>query len=52
MRKVNEMVKRIRLAIVNICILGYLRSQMPTFWGKEAAQEKLINSLPAVFEVG
>jgi hypothetical protein len=51
MRKVNEMVKRIRLAIVNICILGYLKSEMPRFWGKEAVQERLINSLPAVFEV-
>jgi hypothetical protein len=50
MRKVNEMVKRIRLTIVNVCILGYLKSQMPTFWGKEAAQEKLLNNLSAVFD--
>ncbi len=51
MRKVNEMVKRIRLATVNTCVLGHLRAQLPTFWGKEAAQDRLINNLPAVFEV-
>jgi EH domain-containing protein 1 len=50
MRKVNEMVKRIRLAIVNVCVLGHLRSKMPYLWGREAAQQKLIDSLPEVFE--
>lgn len=49
MRKVNEMVKRIRLCIVNVCVLGYLRSQMPMLWGKEAAQNYLIDNLDTVF---
>lgn len=50
MRKVNDMVKRVRLATVNVCVLGHLRSQMPVLWGKEAMQEKLIADLPKVFE--
>ena len=29
MRKVNDMVKRIRLIVFNVCLLGYLRSQIP-----------------------
>jgi hypothetical protein len=49
MRKVNEMVKRIRLATVNVCVLGYLRSQMPYIWGKDRAQERLIKNLPQVY---
>lgn len=50
MRKVNEMVKRIRLAIVNVCVLGHLRSKMPYFFWKESVQQKLIDDLHIVFE--
>jgi EH domain-containing protein 1 len=50
MRKVNEMVKRIRLATVNVCVLGHLRSQMPYLWGKDAAQDRLIKNLPQIFD--
>lgn len=50
MRKVNEMVKRIRLAVVHLCVLGHLRSRMPYLWGKENAQSRLIEKLPDVFE--
>jgi len=48
MRKVNEMVKRIRLAVVHICVLGTLRSKMPYLWGKETTQAKLIENLQQV----
>ena len=48
MRKVNEMVKRIRLAVVHVCVLGTLRSKMPYLWGKESAQAKLIENLQQV----
>ena len=48
MRKVNEMVKRIRLAVVHVCILGTLRSKMPYLWGKETTQAKLIENLQQV----
>lgn len=49
MRKVNEMVKRIRLNIVHVCIMGHLRSKMPYLWGFEAAQKKLLDNLPEVY---
>jgi hypothetical protein len=48
MRRVNEMVKRIRLAVVHICVLGTLRSKMPFLWGKETTQAKLIENLQQV----
>ena len=37
MRKVNDMVKRIRLIVFNVCLLGYLRSQIPyiSVYGKQ-----------------
>lgn len=50
MRKVNEMVKRIRLAIVNVCVLGHLRSKMPYFAGKERMQGYLIDNMEQVFD--
>lgn len=50
MRKVNEMVKRVRLAVVHLCVLGHLRSRMPFLWGKEATQTRLIERLQEVFE--
>ena len=50
MRKVNDMVKRIRLLNFNVCLLGYLKSQMPYLWGKQNAQERLIEKLPAIFQ--
>lgn len=49
MRKINEMVKRIRLAVVHVCILGHLRSKMPYLWGKEARQTYLVDHLQEIF---
>ena len=49
MRKINEMVKRIRLNIVNVCLIGHLKSKMPWFWGKEAAQRRLLDSLDEIY---
>jgi GTPase SAR1 family protein len=49
MRKVNEMVKRLRRAVVHVCIMGHLRSKMPYLWGKEKAQLRLIEQLDSVF---
>jgi len=51
MRKVNEMVKRIRLNIVHHCILGHLRKQMPWVFGQKAAQARLIDNLQEVYEI-
>lgn len=50
MRKVNEIVKRTRALIVQVCILGHLKSKMPMLWSKDAAQLKMINDLPRIFE--
>ena len=50
MRKVNEMVKRIRLCVVHTCVLGHLRSKMPMLYGAEAARGRLIKDLDVVFE--
>jgi hypothetical protein len=49
MRKVNEMVKRIRLNIVNVCIIGYLQSKMPYLWGHDQIQSKLIQNLEKIY---
>lgn len=49
MRKVNEMVKRIRLNVVHACILGALREKLPWLYGKERAQLALIAKLDELF---
>jgi GTPase SAR1 family protein len=47
-RKINELVKRIRLAIVHAHLIGYLKAQMPTMMGKASKQKELIADLPTV----
>jgi len=48
-RKINELVKRIRKVKTLSYIIGYLKSQMPALMGKEKKQAKLIEDLPTVF---
>jgi len=48
-RKINELVKRIRKVKTLSYIVGYLKAQMPALMGKEKKQQKLINDLPNVF---
>lgn len=48
-RKINELVKRIRKVKTLSYIIGYLKSQMPAVMGKEKKQQKLISDLPNVF---
>lgn len=48
-RKINELVKRIRKVKTLSYIVGYLKQQMPALMGKEKKQSKLINDLPNVF---
>eukprot|EP00903_Cladosiphon_okamuranus_P005964 g5888.t1 len=48
-RKINELVKRCRLAKVHAYIIGYLRAQMPSMMGKEKVQKKLTQDLAQVF---
>lgn len=48
-RKINELVKRIRKVKTLAFIVGHLKSEMPAMMGKEKKQKKLINDLPTVF---
>lgn len=50
-RKVNEIVKRARLARVHALIVAHLREKMPTFYGKAAALRQLSDNLPNEFKV-
>jgi len=47
--KVNEVVKRCRILKVHMCIIGYLRDQMPSFFGKGNKTKELIDNLDQVF---
>lgn len=49
-RKVNAVVKRIRLIKVHICILGYLRQKMPKYFGHAKVRQHMLNNLEQVFE--
>lgn len=48
-RKINELVKRLRKVKTLAYIIGYLKSQMPALVGREKKQKKLIADLPNVF---
>jgi EH domain-containing protein 1 len=48
-RKINELVKRARLAKVHACIIGHLQAEMPSLMGKEKKQKELMANLPNVF---
>jgi GTPase SAR1 family protein len=49
-RKVNAVVKRIRLVKVHICILGHIRQCMPIFYGQASARRWLLSNLEQIFE--
>ena len=44
-RKVNELVKRVRLAKAHMCIIGHLKKEMPSMFGKDKVQAKLLGNL-------
>jgi len=46
---VNELVKRVRLAKAHAYIVGYLKKEMPSMFGKEKAQAKLMANLEEHF---
>lgn len=48
-RKINELVKRIRKVKTLAYIIGHLKSQMPAVMGKDKKQQKLINNMPNEF---
>lgn len=49
MRKVNELVKRARLARVHAFTIEHLRRELPTFFGRASKQTKLIENLSDEF---
>ena len=48
-RKVNEMIKRARLAKVQAFILTQLKNEMPSLFGKQSKKDDLIENLDKVF---
>ncbi|CAO3638849.1 unnamed protein product [Mucor fragilis] len=48
-RKINEIVKRARLARVHALIISHLKKEMPAMFGKKKKQEALLNNLAAEF---
>jgi GTP-binding protein EngB required for normal cell division len=49
LRKVNELVKRTRTAKVHALIIGHLRYEMPSMFGKDKKQQELIDNLVPEF---
>ena len=48
-RKINDVVKRIRQIKTHCVILNYLREQMPAMFGKDKKKQELLDNLPTVF---
>lgn len=48
-RKLDELIKRARLAKVQAFILNHLRGEMPSLFGKQSKKESLIDNLDQVF---
>ncbi|XP_065144376.2 EH domain-containing protein 4 [Paramisgurnus dabryanus] len=51
LRKLNDLIKRARLAKVHAYIISYLKKEMPTLFGKEKKKEELIAHLPEIYQV-
>nr|CDS32978.1 Receptor Mediated Endocytosis family member [Hymenolepis microstoma] len=49
-RKLNDLIRRARLAKVHAYIISELKRQMPALIGKETKKKELIASLPAIYE--
>ena len=49
-RKVNQMVNRIRLVKVHICILGTIRNMTPRFFGKKRSREQILTELDVILD--
>eukprot|EP00798_Chlamydomonas_sp_ICE-L_P032141 gene32141-16666_t len=49
-RKVNEFVKRVRACKIHMLLMGHMRKQMPSMWGKDKVQKKMLEDLPQTFQ--
>lgn len=50
LRKLNDLIKRARLAKVHAYIMAELRNQMPSFFGKDVKKKELIKSLGQIYD--
>ncbi|XP_062863021.1 EH domain-containing protein 4 [Trichomycterus rosablanca] len=51
LRKLNDLIKRARLAKVHAYIISYLKKEMPSLFGKEKKKEELITNLPEIYQM-
>uniref|UniRef100_A0A8C6U0Q0 EH domain containing 4 n=1 Tax=Neogobius melanostomus TaxID=47308 RepID=A0A8C6U0Q0_9GOBI len=51
LRKLNDLIKRARLAKVQAYIISYLKKEMPTLFGREKKKEELILRLPEIYAI-
>ncbi|XP_007578195.1 EH domain-containing protein 4 [Poecilia latipinna] len=49
LRKLNDLIKRARLAKVHAYIISYLKKEMPSLFGREKKKEELIMRLPEIY---
>ncbi|KAI3786641.1 hypothetical protein L1987_40472 [Smallanthus sonchifolius] len=49
-RRINEFVKRARAAKIHAYIMNQLKKEMPSWYGKAKAQQRLIDNLETLFE--
>jgi len=49
-RKVNQMVNRIRLVKVHVCILGTLSKMTPRFFRKKKSRDQILNDLDVIMD--
>lgn len=50
LRKLNDLIKRARLAKVHAYIIGELQRQMPTIFGKTNKKKDLIKNLDQIYD--
>uniref|UniRef100_A0A3Q0KCZ7 Eh domain containing/past-1-related n=1 Tax=Schistosoma mansoni TaxID=6183 RepID=A0A3Q0KCZ7_SCHMA len=50
MRKLNDMIRRARLAKVHAYLIGHLKKEMPSIVGKNKKKQELINNLQQIYD--
>ncbi|XP_068607753.1 EH domain-containing protein 4 isoform X1 [Brachionichthys hirsutus] len=51
LRKLNDLIKRARLAKVHAYIISYLKKEMPSLFGREKKKEELLARLPEIYAI-
>jgi len=49
-RKLNDLIKRARLAKVHAYLVDHLKKKLPSMWGKDSQSKKLISNLNTVYQ--